>query len=222
LPEPEEECSAETTWTKHRFPLIKEYKKYMGRVDQEVVHGSDSEQVEFYRFKKRTLYLLGYTTPDSSRALIFYDPPLMLFPNHIKKVPSLYESSGIALNVNKMSGQTERGQKSRILLKVKEKGHVLLDSCELSAFLCEMSLSSDRTVAFGERDLIVPDALMLENTMIIAEGLGPVLEWGIRSRKTESQESNLDRNDHRLAPEESPLDEEREFYIEVTRHEILK
>ena len=58
--------------------------------------------------------------------------------------------------------------------------------------------------------------------MIIVEGVGPVLEWGIRLRKTESQEIEPDRAEYGLTPEESLLHEKRELYIEVTRHETLK
>lgn len=221
LPEPGEECSAETTFTRHRVPLINAYKKYLGRVDQEVVHEYDSGHVEFYRFDG-DLYLLGYTSPDSSRALTFFNPPLLILPNSIQSIPSAYESSGVTQVLNKISGQTETGQKSRVKLKVKEKGRVLLDSCETSALLCEMSLSMDGTVAFGETDLIVPDAVMLQNSMIIAEGVGPVLEWGIRLRKTGSDEIEPDRVEHERTLEESLLHKKRALYIEVTRHDIYK
>jgi hypothetical protein len=63
---------------------------------------------------------------------------------------------------------------------------------------------------------------MLENTMIIAKGLGPVLEWGIRLRKTESDEIEPDRVEHEITLEESLLHKKRVLYIEVTRHDIYK
>jgi hypothetical protein len=218
LPEPKKDHTIQTTLTKHRPPILREYDNMLGRVDQEVYNGSNG-QVEFYRFNKNALYLLGYTTPDSSRALTFYDPPLLIFPNSILDVPCIYESNGVTQTLNKRTGEIEKGQKTRVVLKIKDKGHVLLDSNYVNALFCEMSISIDKTIGFGERNLIVPDAVMMKNSMIIAQGLGPVLEWGMRSKEIESHEN---RDEHRMLPDDLSKDEKREFYIEVTRHEILK
>jgi hypothetical protein len=100
---------------------------------------------------------------------------------------------------------------------LKKKGMVTLDSSSVPAILCKLSFSQDRTVGFGGADLIVPDAVMMENNVLFAEGVGPVLEWGVRSR--EKPESPSTKKEP-VAPGPERF-ERTELYMEVTLHQIL-
>jgi len=212
LPEPDPNCPISVTSVRHRKPVVSEFEKYLGRVDQEVVQGEDEDRVEFYRFDHGHLCLLGYTTSDSSRALVFYNPPLMLWPQSFQSVPLLRESSGTTQYLNKVTGQIEKGQKSHIKFEALKQGSLVLGSATVDAFFCTLRFSMDKTVAFGETDLIVPDAIMVENRMLLVENIGPVLEWGVRSREA----TNAGRNSREDGPHDPlRMELERESFIEV-------
>jgi len=205
LPEPEDSDRVKTTTSIYRSPLINEYDEHLGYVDQEVIQSSTPKQKQYYRFMDGAVYFIGYTSSDSSKALTFFNPPLMLLPDNFEKIPFEYKSVGSLRYLNKISGKIESGQKNRVAFKIREKGCVTLDSGQINAWFCEMSLSSDRTVGFGETDLIVPDAILIRSNLIITEGKGTVLEWGIRSRNIE------------MNSQAHPMPG-RELYIEITRH----
>ncbi|MBN1782232.1 hypothetical protein JW948_13955 [bacterium] len=156
---------------------------FLGRTDQVVVHESGYVRQEFYRFEGGAVLLLGYETSLPEKSWTVYDPPLILVPpdawNHIpvssESVPEIY---------NSLSDSGTPGQKTRLRIIEKESGTVQLDSIRLKARLFEMIMSNDETVHFGETPLIAPDAVMVRHHLLIAERVGPVLEWGIRSPGT--------------------------------------
>ncbi|MCJ7812305.1 hypothetical protein MUP95_03165 [bacterium] len=218
LPEPPKDIPAETTLTTHRIPELKRYSKQLGRVDQEVVNNNLPLQVEFYRFEKGSVQFLGYMNSDTINPLIVYDPPLIIFPSIMGTLPFSHESEGKTRTWNLETKSFTEEYQNRIRLELKESGLLLVDSTEVIGLLCEMTLSSDRTVGFGEVDLIVPDAVMLQCKIVIIEGFGPVLEWGYRSRDVEFSDNEQNVNNEEGIDRELGIPEEREFYIEVTFH----
>ncbi len=219
LPKPSQGISTEVTTANYRMTEKQGYPKSMGRVDQEVVNSNPAVQTQYYRFHKRSVLLLGHATPDTVKPLILFDPPLVIFPSQMGPVSVLHESEGKTKHWNKVKNLFEEGHQNRIRLKVKESNTLIMDSTEVQALLCEMMLSSDRTVAFGETDLIVPDAVQLTGKMLIVEGIGPVLEWGIRSRVQASPDPEELLNKGEAVRREPDEFEKRVFYIEVTLHE---
>ena len=145
---------------------------------------------------------------------------MMLIPSNLPPMDSTFVHEQVPRIWDATTENFREDQKTRIRLVRYQQGNVSLDSVAVPAFHCKMSLSRDETVAFGETDLIVPDAFMMESQMLIAEGIGPVLEWGIRARIKPTTGAEP----YASIPEMGGPDmtEEREYYIEVTLHQVLQ
>ncbi|UCE19785.1 MAG: hypothetical protein JSV84_05445 [Gemmatimonadota bacterium] len=183
LPQPPDTVSPKITVTKHGPFTVHPYQEQRGRVDQEVLHDSGTVKREFYRFGKEGIMLVGYETRDSTDRLTVYEPPLVLIPKNVSSLNTTFVHEQIPKVWDATGDSFRQEQKTRIRLVVEQKGSVRLDSIAVFALLCDMSLSADKTVPFGGTDLIVPDALIMQSRVLIAQGVGPVLEWGIRSRR---------------------------------------
>ena len=218
LPQPPDTAELRITVTKHREPTFHPYGELLGRVDQEVVHESGAIVKEYYRFGKEGIMVLGYEARDSTNQLTVYEPPMMLFPRNFHNMDSALVHEQIPKVWDAEADSFRREQKMRVRLTPGKKGSVLLDSVSVPALLCTMSLSADKTVPFGGTDLIVPEAFVVESKILLAEGIGPVLEWGIRSREKEEEKFSLEDIPLR---EDADRFQEREYYIEVALHRTI-
>lgn len=221
LPNPPENASQiSLVW--HQESKGKPYFKYLGRVDQEVIRDRGPILKEYYRFDRNGVLFLGGESSDSTRLLTLYQPPLLLLPNELDQLDTTEIHEAIPRVWDAMADTFQEEPKIRIRLTKKKRGQVRIDDSLVPALLCKMAISQDGTVGFGGTDLIVPDAVMMESYILLVKRIGPVLEWGIRSRQSESQDKKSNQEHDTLIPEESFLHEQREFYIEVTRHDLIK
>jgi hypothetical protein len=180
--------------------------KFIGRIDQEVVHSNDTNSIEFYRFEKGNILLLGYATPDTSKPVTVFEPPLIIIPLNLKELEKPFTSSGTMKTWN--GNKYDEGFKSTYSIKKTGVGRFLSeDGTEKSATLCENTFSRDVTMQYGQTNLIVPDAMTLTSSSILNEEKGVVLEWSIRSRKVETNPNKIPNRDR-----------DRELYIEITLH----
>ncbi|UCE19788.1 MAG: hypothetical protein JSV84_05460 [Gemmatimonadota bacterium] len=221
LPQPPDSAEPRITVTRHREPTVHPYGELLGRVDQEVVHESGVVIKEYYRFGKEGIMVLGYEARDPTNQLTVYEPPMMLFPRNMDNLDAPLVSEQIPKIWAADADSFRREQKMRIRLTPGKKGTVLLDSVSVPALLCKMSLSADKTVPFGGTDLIVPEAFVMESKVLIAEGIGPVLEWGIRSREKEEENRESSLPEDISQREDADRFQEREYYIEVALHRAI-
>ena len=219
LPRPPDFMITKLTVAHYNCPEIQHNRKILKNIDQEVVHEGGSIKREYYRFDKKGVMLLGYEGIEPSHALTVYNPPLILFPSNIQRLDTTFVHETIPIVWNADLTSNHESQKTRIRIKLNEQGTVMIDSILTPAKLCKISLSMDKTVAFGENELIVPDAVMMESNILIAEGVGPVLEWGIRAReKSEIEAVSESRDPHKRG---RISEDQQSYYIEVTLHQII-
>jgi hypothetical protein len=218
LPQPPDGAHPGTVQIAHQKPAGKPFAGLPGRVDQEVVRGTGTAGREFYRFDQGRVLLLGYEGADSTSLLTVYHPPLVLFPGNLDLFDSTFVNESKPRIWNAAADTFRNDFTTRVRLSVKKRGKVMMDdTTAVQALLCRLSLSQDRTVGFGGTDLIVPDAVTMESMVLAARGVGPVLEWGIRSR--EKPESASGRTDP-MPPGPDRIDR-MELYIEATLHRVL-
>ena len=195
---------AETTFTTYRTPQLNNYNEILGGVSQEVVHSTNPNTIEFYRFEKGAVYFLGYTNPDTVRPLTVFDPPLLIMPDDVFDIDQSIVSTSVSKKWDKES--FEEGFKTSFKIIKKQSGSFITEkNKKQKAVLCEMIITQDAGVPYGETNLIMPDAITMKSSVLITEDDGPVLEWGIRSRKIQTE------NNDNHSPE-------RDLYIEITKH----
>jgi hypothetical protein len=168
------------------------------------VHSNDTDNIEFYRFEKGNVLFLGFGSPDTSKPLTAFDPPLIVIPSNLKDLEKPFTSSGTMKTWD--GNKYNDGYKSTYSITKKGAGRFLTEAgTERNAILCENTFSRDVTMQYGQTNLIVPDAITLTSNSILDEEKSVVLEWGIRPRNVEAK------------PEKIP-DRDRELYIEITLH----
>jgi hypothetical protein len=206
----------ETTITHHIQPVKAAYQNLLNHIDQVLVHDNAVVNREFYHFTKRGAELLGYESSDSMQLLTIYEPPLLVLPADLGKSDSVFFSQANPKTWDATADSFRKGQETRLRFKTIKLGSVLLNSAAVPAVLAKITLSMDGIVGFSGTDLIVPDAIKMQSYILIAENLGTLLEWGVRSRKKETKKT--------VDPESDPENElrqrfeEREYFIEVILH----
>jgi hypothetical protein len=206
----------DTTITRHSKPIKSAFPKLLGSVSQQVVHDSAVVSREFYRFTKRGVELLGYESTDSTQLLTIYEPPLIVMTANLETADSTQLTQAVPKTWDAKADSFRFGQKTKLHLKTIQTGSVKIDSTIVPALLVEMRLTMDGTVGYGSTNLIVPDAIQMQSNILFVSNLGPVLEWGVRSRKKELGKTAVAENTR--GGENQQQFEEREYFIEVTLH----
>ncbi len=204
IPSHPEGTVAETTYTSHRKPQLLKYNEILGRVDQEVVHSNDTGVVEFYRFEKGTVLFLGYTNSDSLKSLTEITPPLLIQPENIMDIEKDIQSTGVSRKWNKEF--LDEGFKTTFLISKKESGRfITANNREQKAILCEMIITQEAPLSYGETNLMLPNAITIKSNVLLIKDIGAILEWGIRERKIETENEKKENS-------------ERKLYVEITRY----
>ena len=202
LPVPGESTSQSSDF---REPQSRRFSKYLGRVDQEVTHSTQQGVTEFYRFENKNVLFLGFTLPDSAKPLLMFDPPLIVLPNNVLNLERTFTSTSVMKTLNYTLGEFGTGDTTRLTLKKLDSGFI--KDPDEPAGLFEMKITSDKTIAFGESGLTVPEAVILESKMLIGKN-GTILEWEMKSKEKENPDS--------LNTEKEQMNE-RKFFIEITK-----
>ena len=160
--------------------------------------------------------LLATESRDSTQLITIYEPPMVLIPQNLENLDTTYFYEGTPKVWDATADSLRQQQKIRLRLTPKQKRTAMLDSVAVPARLVQMTLSMDGAVGYAGTDLIVPDAIMMQSNILMIEKMGPVLEWGVRSRKSGGNENIA----HEIDPdiENQKRFGEREYYIEVTLH----
>jgi len=216
LPKPADSAAPKVTITRHRQLSTSPYQNFFKGVNQQVLHDNGAVSREFYRFEDQGVLLLGTETRDSSQLITIYEPPMVLIPKDLENLDTTFVYEGTPKLWDATVDSFRQQQKTRLRLTLKQKGTLMLDSVAVPALLVQMTLSMDGIVGFAGTDLIVPDAIVMQSNILIAEKMGPVLEWGVRSRSKGGDETAA----HQINPENENQEpfEEREYYIDATLH----
>ncbi len=212
LPELSRMVSVHSVESAHRKPELKRFQAQLGRVSQEIVYDRSDVGVEFYRFQKGRVFLLGVTNPDTMKPLTVFDPPLEVWSSDVSVQPGWHAGQGTARVWNASNNEFLEEENTRIVRVYRERGNVRLGSRDHKAVLCDMIVTQVKNIPSGE---IPPDSsneVATRYKVLMVEGIGPVLEWGIRVRMKENADVE------KPAGIPSKTEPEMELYIEVTVH----
>jgi len=226
LPEPSDRIEKQTQTSSFRAPELTQYSEYLGRVDQEAVHSNQPNSVEFYRFEGNDVLFLGFTTPDTTKPLVMFDPPLVVMPGNLFDLKKDYVSTTTMKKFDKTRNEFIQGDKTKLTIRKLDSGFI--DDKNTLAYLFEIKITSDKTIQFGESGLLVPEAVLLKSKILISEE-GSLFEWQVKSRPAgrSISEGGLARSEEQVKmenekPEEMPGKNDRmeevDFYLELTKN----
>ncbi|MBN1466919.1 hypothetical protein JXA02_14290 [candidate division KSB1 bacterium] len=183
LPAPPD-TAVEKTYSRHLSARQVTHPDLFEHVDQVVLHDNGTGMTEYYCFRRDGVFVLGYSRT-AGDLHTRYNPPLLFLPNTLKNrhetlvhetTPTLYDAA---------ADSTAAEQKMRIALTLKERGVVRIENRTSPALWVRMRLSQDAVVAYGNDDLVLNDALMMQSDILLVKDFGPILEWGVRSKENE-------------------------------------
>lgn len=164
------------------------YRQIFGSIDQVVVNSSNKNIEEVYRINNEGVYLAGYLTADSIRPYTVFDPPIMILPAiDIERDSTVAEMK----TWNNELKSFEKSIKTYSIVELQKTGKMQINKIEDDFYLYELTITRDEVVYFGDKDLIVPEAIVLKSKLLYGKSSGLSAEWGIRSKK-EEQNANDD------------------------------
>lgn len=162
---------------------------------------------EYYVFDNGAIKLAGYSTGDSLVPLTSFDNPLLILPALGVKSDS---SSAIKQNWSVKKNQFVKETKTKTKVKLRRTGTIIFEGQKEEFLLFELTLSGDAKVSYGEKELIVPDAIYLKSFLLFSKTKGLVYEWSIKGEQLKANPNN---------PNEL---QKNNLYIELIKYNTLK
>ncbi len=193
------------------------------KANQQVTNSLTPNVTEYYQFKDGNVLLLGYSTGDSLKPYTIFEPALIISPKEIK---GKVESSGAMKKFMAEEKTFDDGYNTK--LKIKELKQINLTTSvnrtklePSQSKLCslrELVLSRDVTIAYGENNLIMPEAIIFKTKLLIDKNGFPIAEWSI---KTEKKEPNRKIEEETESIEKN--NPERNIFVEyITYNKVTK
>ena len=172
----------------------------MGHVDQVAGHHNSSIVQEYIKFENGNVMLAGIKSADSSRLYTVFDPPLMLLPANIQELDSILTCETIPVYQNALTGMRNNGPRMYMAFEKLESGRVKYKNKLLDAVICKLEISQDQQVSFEDKKLTIPKTVVQSNQMLIARGVGTLLEWGIRNTPVKGNQTDRPSKQHDKSP----------------------
>jgi len=183
--------------------------KYFPNLKLKTVKGycSNPNISEYYVFDHGAVKLAGYSTGDSLVPFTSFDNPLIILPALGVKSDS---SCAIKQNWSLKKALFVKETNTKTKIKLRRAGTIIYEGQKEEFLLFELILTGDAKVAFGEKELIVPDAIYLKSLLLFSKNKGLIYEWSIKTQQLSPDSNNL--ND----PPKNNL------YIELIKYNTLK
>ena len=169
-------------------PVKDENDSIYGKIHQQVTNTRNRNVTEVYRFIKGGVYLLGYKSVNNKTSFTRFEEPLIILPLSKK----LSDSTVTLMKTFTGNASTEKlaGLKVKSTVKLIKTGKVKINNYIEDMYLYELTITQDKSMSYGEKGLIIPDAIMLKSSLLYGSKSGLIAEWGLRSRKKEIKTMN--------------------------------
>ena len=188
-------------------------KYFKTKAHQQVKNTLNPKVTEYYRFDNGNVLLLGYATSDRLKPYTIFEPALIISPASINEET---KSSGVMKTFITENNSFDEGFNTNF--KIKELKQIKLKVISKRLKICnlqELILTRDATVSYGENNLIMPEAIMFKNKLLIDTNGLPIAEWSVKVEKI---------NNNNNEPEELGIENQKtktnKLYIEFTKYEI--
>lgn len=187
-------------------PVKDESDSVFGEIHQQVINTRNRNVTEVYSFIKGGVYLLGYKTSSNEPSFTRFEDPLIILPVSGK----LSDSTVTEMKTLNRNASTEKlaGLKVKSTVKLIKTGKAEINNFTEDIYLYELTIIQDFSMSYGNNGLIIPDAIMLNSTLLYGSKSGLIAEWGLRNRKKTTQ-----------TPSETP---EQEAYLELIKYYKLQ
>jgi hypothetical protein len=173
----------------YNLPTTTELTKKIGKIDQQVVRQSDASTIEYYRFDKGNVYFCAYCSGYEIPSLKIFEPPLLIRPTSFSKDITC---TSILKTWNEHTSTFIDEQKTTVAIRKIRDIRLRNSSGQMKrCSLVQMKLCQDAVIAYGERNLIVPDAVFIQQTMLFDDQAGIIAEWGLKQRRVQNADDMI-------------------------------
>jgi len=165
--------------------------KYFPNLQLKSVKSYSSNPIvsQYYVFDHGAVKLAGFSTGDSLVPFTSFDNPLTILPALGVKSDS---SSAIKQIWSVKKNQFVKETKTKTKIKLRRTGTVIYEGQKDEFLLFELILKGDAKVSFGEKELIVPDAIYLKSQLLFSKTKGLIYEWCIKSQQSHAYSNKPD------------------------------
>jgi hypothetical protein len=163
----------------------------LSHIDMVKTYSLNASLKEYYQKEHGSLRLVGYSAGDSLVPFTAFTSPLVIIPptglvaDSTKAVKQSWDSK-------EKKFKTETNTTTRVtLLKTLT---LMLDGQPEEVALYQLTLTSDALVAYGNRQLLVSNAIVIQSKMLLGKTRGLLGEWSIKTRQPESTGNNPEEN----------------------------
>jgi len=174
--------------------------------NQQVVSSSNPNYVQYFKVEDDSVLLIGYIDSNHGDTFSVFEPPLTISK---KDNNQNFSSKGKIKTFNFQENSSKLNLNAKLKVKIIKKMNLSLGDNTQIYHLKQITLSRDAKYAYGDNNLILPNAILIKTNLVCnARGI-PIAEWSIKSEnKNEGKALN------------SKMD--KELWIEFIKYKIKK
>lgn len=163
-------------------PFKNETTTIFGKIHQQVTNTRNKNSIEYYRFIKGGVYLIGYKTLRSENIYTKFDEPLIILPSNGKQSDSTVT---IMKTITKNSSINEtNGLKVKSIVRLTNTGKICINTEIEDYFMYEITITQDFSINYGEKGLILPEVVLIKSSLLYSSKSGLIAEWSLKNKET--------------------------------------
>jgi hypothetical protein len=176
-----------------------QYVSSYGRIDQTVRNSRNPALLELYSFADSAVYLAGYTSSENNNRSASFTPPIVVLPRR-----ATFNDSTLSAMTTLHDGKKVNVRSS---VTLKRSGKVTYNNGAEDFYQYDVTIAKDIIMPYGNQNLVMPGAMMMQSSMVYGTKSGLLAEWGIRSRP------------NRKTDRQKPQDQE--LYLELNHYQLI-
>ncbi len=174
--------------------------------NQQVVSSLNPNFVQYFKVEDDSVLLIGYIDYNHGDTFSVFEPPLIISK---KSNNQNFSSKGKIKTFNFPQKSSKLNLNAKLKVKIIKKMNLSIGDNTQICYLKQITLSRDAKYAYGDNNLILPDAILIKTNLVCNERGIPIAEWSIKS-KNENEGQDLNCN------------KDKELYIEFIKYKIKK
>lgn len=175
---------------------------FLDNSNQQITSSINSNIIQYYKVENDKVLFVGYSKLNTDNLYTVFEPPLTI---SLKNNEETFTSTGIMKTFNYQKKSFDKGFNAKLEVRILNKVSLLDDNKTLSCLLRQITLSRDAKYAYGNNNLVLPDAVIMRTNLLTNKEGIPIAEWSIR---LEHDNSKLEHNSK----------EDSKYYIEFIKY----
>ncbi len=154
-------------------------KYFKENANQQIVCSENRQSIQYYNVKDTAVFFVGFSTGNNEKPFVIFSPPLVVAS--LGNVRNL-KSEGKMRTFITEKKQFDKGLNTTMIVKNIGKVKLISDNGKLITYdYKEIIIKRNDTYKYGEKNLVIPDAIILKSKVLTDEAGLPFAEWSVKS-----------------------------------------